>query len=204
MIEPMNCPFCGSSDVGTAGGQIHCYSCPAKLEVQNTNTFYAVELWNKRSTDSEITSLMARVAELKESSGMKANLCMEWKVANNKAQARVAQLVTALQDAVNIIQSDANTKENYGSLCRMGSVLAKDSSAAWLLRQKADVIEQCMRDIHSLRSAFNLSEDETMGIKMAVQHCKGQVKDFSLAADKREVKDFRQAADEADKAGGGL
>jgi SMC interacting uncharacterized protein involved in chromosome segregation len=40
-------------------------------------------------------------------------------------QARVAQLVTALQDAVNIIQSDANTEENYGSLCRMGSVLAK-------------------------------------------------------------------------------
>jgi hypothetical protein len=122
----------------------------------------------------------------------------------DELQARVSELVTALQDAVDIIQADANTEENYGALCRMGSALAKGSSAAWLLRQKADVIEQCMRDIHSLRSAFNLSEDETMGIKMAVQHCKGQVKDFSLAADKREVKDFRQAADEAEKAGGGV
>ncbi|MCL1485174.1 hypothetical protein MIH18_23515 (plasmid) [Marinobacter sp. M3C] len=40
-------------------------------------------------------------------------------------QARVAELVTALQDAVDIIQVDANTEQNYGSLCRMGSVLAK-------------------------------------------------------------------------------
>jgi hypothetical protein len=55
--------------------------------------------------------------------------------------------------------------------------------SAWLLRQKADVIEQCMRDIHRLRSAFNLSEDETMGIKMAIQHCKGEVRNLRLAAD---------------------
>jgi len=62
---------------------------------------------------------------LKAANGLKANLCMEWKVANNKAQARVVELATALQDAVDIIQADANTEENYGSLCRMGSVLAK-------------------------------------------------------------------------------
>jgi predicted RNase H-like nuclease (RuvC/YqgF family) len=53
----------------------------------------------------------------------------------------------------------------------------------WLLRQKADVIEECMHDIHRLRSAFNLSEDETMGIKMAIQHCKGEVRNLRLAAD---------------------
>jgi len=64
VIEPMNCPFCGSSDVGAAGGQVHCYHCPVILEVQNTNTFYAVELWNRRSERSEITSLKARVADL--------------------------------------------------------------------------------------------------------------------------------------------
>jgi len=63
MIEPMNCPFCGSSDVGAAGGQVHCYHCPVTLEVQNTNTFHAVELWNKRAADSEITSLKTRVSE---------------------------------------------------------------------------------------------------------------------------------------------
>jgi len=40
-------------------------------------------------------------------------------------RARVAEITTALQDAANIIQTDANTEQNYGSLCRIGSVLAK-------------------------------------------------------------------------------
>jgi hypothetical protein len=56
-------------------------------------------------------------------------------------KARVAEIVTALQDAVGIIQADANTKQNYGSLCRMGNVLAKDSSGAWMMRQKADAVD---------------------------------------------------------------
>ena len=33
--------------------------------------------------------------------------------------------IRALQDACDIIQADANTEENYGSLCRIGNVLAK-------------------------------------------------------------------------------
>lgn len=36
----------------------------------------------------------------------------------------------ALQDAFDIIQADANTEENYGSLCRIGSVLSKISTPA--------------------------------------------------------------------------
>ena len=36
-----------------------------------------------------------------------------------------AEYTRALQDAFDIIQADANTEENYGSLCRIGSVLAK-------------------------------------------------------------------------------
>ena len=36
-----------------------------------------------------------------------------------------AEYIRALQDACDIIQADANTEENYGSLCRIGSVLAK-------------------------------------------------------------------------------
>ncbi len=35
------------------------------------------------------------------------------------------ELVTAFKDAYNIIQADANTEENYGSLCRIGSVMAR-------------------------------------------------------------------------------
>ena len=35
------------------------------------------------------------------------------------------EYLRALQDAFDIIQADANTKENYGSLCRIGSVLGK-------------------------------------------------------------------------------
>jgi hypothetical protein len=36
-----------------------------------------------------------------------------------------ADYIRALQDAFDIIQADANTEENYGSLCRIGSVLGK-------------------------------------------------------------------------------
>jgi len=35
------------------------------------------------------------------------------------------EYVRALQDAFDIIQADANTERNYGSLCRIGSVLVK-------------------------------------------------------------------------------
>jgi hypothetical protein len=56
---------------------------------------------------------------------LQANFYTEKQVEQLKA--RVAELVTALQDAADIIQADANTEENYGSLCRMGSALAKKS-----------------------------------------------------------------------------
>ena len=36
-----------------------------------------------------------------------------------------AEYTRALQDAFDIIQADANSERNYGSLCRIGSVLAK-------------------------------------------------------------------------------
>jgi transcription elongation factor Elf1 len=91
MIEPMNCPFCGSSDVGAAGGQVHCYHCPVTLEVQNTNTFHAVELWNKRAADSEITSLKARVAEMesviKNAMEEETEFDTEWDLAARKSLA---------------------------------------------------------------------------------------------------------------------
>ena len=35
-----------------------------------------------------------------------------------------AEYIRVLQDAFDIIQADANTKQNYGSLCRISSVLA--------------------------------------------------------------------------------
>ena len=35
------------------------------------------------------------------------------------------EYVRALQDACDIIQADANTEQNYGSLCRIGAALAK-------------------------------------------------------------------------------
>ena len=35
------------------------------------------------------------------------------------------EYIRALQDAFDIIQADANTEENYASLCRIGDVLVK-------------------------------------------------------------------------------
>ena len=40
-----------------------------------------------------------------------------------------AEYIKALEDAFDIIQADANTDQNYGSLCRIGSVLAKLKAA---------------------------------------------------------------------------
>ena len=51
--EPLPCPFCASTDVGGAGGVVSCYRCNAKIEVQNTNTDYAVELWNRRAAQAQ-------------------------------------------------------------------------------------------------------------------------------------------------------
>ena len=39
--------------------------------------------------------------------------------------AMVDELITALKDAQGIIEGDANTEENYDSLCRIGSVLGR-------------------------------------------------------------------------------
>jgi len=49
--NPLPCPFCGSTDVGGAGGTVGCYRCPAEIAVQNANTAYAVELWNNRAAN---------------------------------------------------------------------------------------------------------------------------------------------------------
>lgn len=50
--DPLPCPFCGSTDVGGAMGKVSCCRCNAEIEVQNTNTPYAVELWNRRAHHS--------------------------------------------------------------------------------------------------------------------------------------------------------
>jgi uncharacterized Zn finger protein (UPF0148 family) len=65
MVKIMNCPFCNSSEIGALQGKVYCCSCPAQLELQNTNTLYAIQLWNNRPKNSEIESLKAQVADLK-------------------------------------------------------------------------------------------------------------------------------------------
>ena len=49
------------------------------------------------------------------------------------------EYIRALQDAFDIIQADANTEENYASLCRIGSVLAKFNATP----TKADTWIKC-------------------------------------------------------------
>jgi len=47
-----------------------------------------------------------------------------------RAQGVPEEYRQALQDACDIMQADANTEENYGSLCRIGSVLSRLSTPA--------------------------------------------------------------------------
>jgi len=121
-----------------------------------------------------ITWEEASAAACDENKGMKSE--------RDALQARVAELVTALQDAVDIIQADANTEENYGSLCRIGNVLSSSNSDALILRKQAEEL-----DIEA--AGFELSGNEVVigrYVATVLRH----------AANKRR--------DEADKAGGGV
>ena len=110
-------------------------------------------------------------------------LADELKAALKRSQERVSELESI---GSKLLQAHMKSNAGWPSFKDLEVALG-ERSGAWIMRQNADVIEQCMRDIHSLRSAFNLSEDEITGIKMAVQHCK------------REVKVLRLDADQADK-----
>jgi len=48
-LLPLPCPFCGSSDVVAAFGIVSCYLCNAEISLQNTNTYYAIQVWNCRN-----------------------------------------------------------------------------------------------------------------------------------------------------------
>jgi hypothetical protein len=72
----------------------------------------------------------AGVPVITDNSKVNARLIAE----NERLQARITgyrhtlemdDYISVLQDAFEIIQADANTEQNYGSLCRIGSVLAK-------------------------------------------------------------------------------
>ena len=59
-----------------------------------------------------------------------------------------AEYIRALQDAFDIIQADANTEQNYGSLCRIGDVLVKlragqEQGDGWIKcsERRADVLD---------------------------------------------------------------
>ena len=49
---------------------------------------------------------------------------MGWQASRQALECEPAEYIRALQDAFDIIQADANTEQNYGSLCRISSVLA--------------------------------------------------------------------------------
>ena len=48
-----------------------------------------------------------------------------WQASRQAVSVPNSEYIRALQDAFDIIQADANTEDNYGSLCRIGAVLAK-------------------------------------------------------------------------------
>jgi hypothetical protein len=71
------------------------------------------------------------------------SMCADWKIDHDSHEFgmqlgvnyklhefsnKIAELTIALKDAVDIIQADANTEENYASLCRMGNALSKNLS----------------------------------------------------------------------------
>jgi hypothetical protein len=137
---------------------------------------------------NRLNAMQARVADLKESSGMKANLCMEWKVANNKAMGRMAELEASLSEMVEMM--DCNDEHGEGSPWHVSAKKAlSGSNNAWLLRQKADAIDEAARMCMPTR--WGAIDDAPAGFQ---EYCDGvaSVRDY---ADNLRIKD--------DKAGGG-
>jgi DNA polymerase III delta prime subunit len=118
---------------------------------------------------------------------VRADVAMELRrLASMRSRAQVTELVTALRDAADIILADANTEQNYGSLCRIGNVLDKDSSAAWLLRQKAEKLDEVAKlvlDAGDLATVASIYE--------------------GLMSNAASLRQAAAEADKADKAGSG-
>jgi hypothetical protein len=153
-----------------SGINYQCWICPQCFDDKHHNPGDALCERNQKISKShdKIDRLMALADELKGEL--------------EQSRGRVSELVTALQDAVNIIQSDANTEENYGSLCRIGNVLSSSNSDALILRKQAEEL-----DIEA--AGFELSGNEVMSgryVATVLRH----------AASKRR--------DEAGQAGGGV
>lgn len=136
MSEPKLCPFCGSKDVGGAGGQVHCYSCPAIIEVQNTNTNYAVELWNRRADSAELTAardeaerLRGRIAQLESA--------VPWTIYGDNLTA------TVLRKQAEAVEAEAKRLKNDNAEHWLDrNVVVKHlESYAQRLRTKADKLE---------------------------------------------------------------
>jgi len=69
------------------------------------------------------------------------------------------EYLRALQDAFDIIQADANTEENYGSLCRIGSVLGKLKDTP----TNADVWIKCSDRLPTEDAGTDLDMSVTIG-----------------------------------------
>lgn len=97
------------------------------------------------------------------------SMCADWKIDHDPHEFgmqlgvnyKLHELTIALKDAVDIIQADANTEENYASLCRMGNALSKNSSTAWLLRQKADAVRETAKGIIRLSDECGSYKSDT-------------------------------------------
>jgi hypothetical protein len=126
-------------------------------------------------------------------------MCADWKIDHDPHEFgmqlgvnyKLHELTIALKDAVDIIQADANTEENYASLCRMGNALSKNSSTAWLLRQKADAVRETAKGIirlsdecgsyksdtaATLRVAAGYAERKAISLDSALSHTSGERK----------------------------
>ncbi len=151
MSDPKPCPFCGSTDVGGAGGAVSCYRCNAKIEVQNTNTGYAVELWNRRANESELTAARDEAESLWETFVKVADYLgidpeQARKIPGKPSQVFRAAVLRKQAEAVEAahqhIMTTTYVKDNASALDEVRRVLDKFEDYAQRLRQQADEVEQ--------------------------------------------------------------
>ncbi|KMQ75258.1 hypothetical protein [Marinobacter subterrani] len=206
--DPLPCPFCGSSDVGGAGGTVGCYRCPAEIAVQNANTAYAVELWNNRAQSAK----GAEVASGGEVEALRGQL--------ESAEAMVAVQSDVLENIAVALKDAGNLSKEMYELITKGIGADPDP---FILRKQAEAVE-AIKPTSEMKAemlgSFKFTEEMTCSAcyfdepDNDCEVCGGDVtyaQDFQIpwtsqkqiigTAAAHVAQRLRQQADEADRAG---
>ncbi len=109
-----------------------------------------------------------------------SNLLLEAASEIGQLRARVAMLESDMDLIRQIAQHHTLDTEVHRIASR------HQDGEAWLLRQKAEAVEECRSSMTDLESHFKFSGEEKDCMKLAYQHCSNEAQSLRQAADEME------------------